>query len=39
MKNGFKEIDITDKELNRHVENKIKIEGGFLRDECLELFK
>ena len=39
MKHGFKEIDITDKELNRRGGNKIKIEGGFLRNECLELFK
>ena len=39
MKHGFKEIDITDKELNRRGGNKIKIESGLLRDECLELFK
>jgi len=39
IKHGFKEIDITDKKLNKHGGNKIKIEGGFLRDECLELFK
>ena len=39
IKNGFKEIDITDKELNRRGGNKIKIESGLLRDECLELFK
>ena len=39
IKHGFKEIDISDKELNRRGGNKIKIEGGFLKDECLELFK
>jgi len=39
IKHGFKEINITDKELNQKSGNKIKIEGGFLRDECLELFK
>ena len=39
IKHGFKEIDITDKELNKKGGNKIKIEGGFMRDECLELFK
>lgn len=39
MKQGFNEIDITDKELNKRSGNKIKIESGFLRDECLELFK
>ncbi|MEA3248586.1 MAG: nucleoside deaminase [Nanoarchaeota archaeon] len=39
MKHGFKEIDITDRELNRRGGNKIKIESRFLRDECLELFK
>jgi len=39
MNHGFKEINITDKELNKRSGNKIKIESGFLRDECLELFK
>ena len=39
MDYGFKEIDITDRELNKRGGNKIKIEGGFLRDKCLELFK
>lgn len=39
MKHGFKEIDITNRELNRRGGNKIKIESGFLRDECLKLFK
>ena len=38
IKNGFKEISITDKELNKRSGNKIKIEGGFMREECLELF-
>ena len=39
IKSGFKEIDITDKELNKRGGNKIKIQGGLLRDECLELFE
>lgn len=39
IKNGFKEIRITDKELNKCGGNRIKIEGRFMRDECLELFK
>ncbi len=37
IKNGFKEINITDKELNKRGGNKIKIEGGFMRKECLNL--
>ncbi|MDP8211677.1 MAG: nucleoside deaminase [Candidatus Zapsychrus exili] len=39
IKHGFKEIKITDRELNKRGGNRIKIEGGFLRDECLKLFK
>ena len=39
IKSGFKEIDITDKVLNKKGGDKIKIEGRFLRDECLELFR
>lgn len=39
MKHGFNEINITDKELNHKSGNKIKIQGGILREECLELFK
>lgn len=39
IKHGFKEIDITNRELNKKSGNKIKIEGGFMRNECLELFK
>jgi tRNA(Arg) A34 adenosine deaminase TadA len=38
IKFGSKEINISDKELNKKGGNKIKITGGFLRDECLELF-
>ena len=38
IKWGSKEIKISDKELNKKGGNKIKIESGFLRDECLELF-
>lgn len=38
MKYKFKEINITDKELNHKSGNKIKIEGECLRDECLGLF-
>lgn len=39
IKFGFKEINITDKELNRKGGNKIKLTGKFLREECLELFR
>lgn len=38
IKHGFKEIKITDKELNRRSGNKIEIIGGFMKRECLELF-
>lgn len=36
---GLPEIDITAEELNKKGGNKIKIEGNFLRDECLDLLK
>jgi len=39
MKYGFKEIDITNKELNNKSGRKINIEDGFMKKECLELFK
>ena len=38
IKHDFNEIKITNKELNRRSGNKIKIEGGFMKKECLELF-
>jgi tRNA(Arg) A34 adenosine deaminase TadA len=39
IKWGSKEIQISDKELNKKGGNKIKIEEGFMRKECLELFR
>jgi len=39
IKFGFQEIDINIDELNRKGENRIKLEKGFLRDECLKLFE
>ena len=39
LKMGFKEIDISIDELNKKGGNKIKIEKGYLKEECLELFK
>jgi len=36
---GFKEINISDKVLNHKSGNKIKLKKGFLREECLELFR
>jgi len=39
FKFGFKEIDVGINELNRKGGNRIKLEKGFLRNECLELFK
>lgn len=38
IKHGFEEIDVTDKFLNKKGGNKIQIEAGFMRKECLELF-
>jgi guanine deaminase len=39
MKNGFEEIDVTDKFLNKKSGNKIEIKEKFMRNECLELFR
>lgn len=39
IKNGFKEIDVGNAELDKKSGNKIKLVKGFLREECLELFK
>lgn len=39
IKFKFNEINITDEELNKKSGNKIKLTKGFLREECLELFK
>jgi len=39
IKAGFKEIDVDDAELDRKSGNKIKLVKGFLKEECLELFK
>ena len=38
IKWGSNEINISDKLLNKKGGNKIKITGGFLKKECLELF-
>lgn len=39
IKKGFKQIKISNRELNKRSGNKIKLEKGFLRKECLELFE
>jgi len=39
IKFGFNEINITDKELNKKSGKKIKLTSGFLREECLGLFR
>jgi len=39
IKVGFKEIDVDNNYLNKKGGNKIKIEKGLLREECLELFE
>ncbi len=39
IKFGFKEINVDDKELDKKSGNKIKLVKGFLRRECLELWK
>jgi len=39
IKFGFNEINITDRELNKKSGKKIKLTSGFLRDECLGLFR
>ncbi len=36
---GFKELQLSAKEMNKRGKNKIKLTGGFLREECLELFQ
>ena len=36
---GLPEIKISVKELNKRGANKMKIEGNFLRDECINLLK
>ncbi len=38
IKSGFKEINIGASELNKKGGNRIKIEKGFLKKECLDLF-
>jgi len=39
IKFGFEEIDVDNKEMNKKGGNKIKLVKGFLKEECLELFK
>ncbi len=39
IKFGFKEINVDNKELDKKSGNKIKLVKGFLREECLELWK
>ena len=39
IKFGCEEIDVSDSFLNKKGGNKIKLVKGFLRKECLELFK
>ena len=39
IKFGFEEIDLGINELNKKGGNKTKLVKGFLRKECLELFK
>lgn len=39
IKFGFEEIDVDNEEMNKKGGNKIKLVKGFLREECLELFK
>ena len=36
---GFNELKISDKHLASHQKKKIAIKEGFMREECLELFK
>jgi tRNA(Arg) A34 adenosine deaminase TadA len=38
-KTGFSELSISNKKMKNFGKSKIKIEGNFLRDENLELFK
>lgn len=39
IKFGFEEIDVDNEEMNKKGGNKIKLVRGFLRAECLKLFK
>lgn len=39
IKNGFEEIDVGIHELNRQGKNRIELQKGFMREECLELWK
>lgn len=39
LKYGFPEIQVGTKEMNGKSGDKIKLESGFLRNECLKLFK
>jgi len=39
LKYGFPEIQVTTNEMNHKSGNKIILKKGFLRNECLELFK
>jgi len=39
IKFGCEEIDVGIDELNRKGGDKVKIQKGFLREECLELFR
>jgi guanine deaminase len=39
IKFGFPEIDVGINELNRKGGDKVELVKGFLREECLELFK
>ena len=39
QKDSDEEIDVDDKELDKKSGNKIKLVKGFMRLECLELFK
>jgi len=36
---GFPEMNVSSKFLNKKINNKIEIQGKFMRKECLELFK
>jgi tRNA(Arg) A34 adenosine deaminase TadA len=38
LKCGFPEIQVTTKEMNKKSGKKIKLQGNFLKNECLSLF-
>jgi tRNA(Arg) A34 adenosine deaminase TadA len=38
IKVGFKEIDVDNNYLNKRSGNRIKVEKGLLKEECLKLF-